>query len=91
MDLELKGHDKRIYEVWLRSPSVFSSDPNETLLAFKIGLAIGLPASRVLKVLRAQPGLDAALEGRVVDFVEQEPNLDFTQREGVRRIRFLGN
>jgi hypothetical protein len=100
MDLELSGHDKRIYEVWLRSPSVFSCDPSETILAFKIGMEIGFPASRVLKALRAQPGLDEALMRAVDDFVAQDPSLGFT-REGdgegkgkekgkERRVRFLG-
>ncbi len=88
MDCELTESERRNYLAWLHSPSVFSPDPNETILAFKIAAATGCVASKVLKALRAQPGLDPDLVARVEAFVSADPTLEFTTDEtGTRRIR----
>ena len=85
MDLTLSEHEQRIYEVWMHSPSVFSSNPAETILAFKIAKQVQHPASRVLKALRGQPGLDEGLVRDVEAFVENEPNLIFVD-DGPQRV-----
>lgn len=90
MDLELTGHDKRIYEVWLRSPSVFADDPAQTILAYKIGKETGLPGSRVLKVLRGDAGVDAAWVATVEEFVARDPDLHFEGEGPGRRLRCRG-
>jgi hypothetical protein len=86
MDASLTDEERRIYEVWLHSPSVGSPDPVETILAFKISQILRYPGSRVLKALRGQPGLDAEMVRAVEDFVANDPSLAFRQDGSVRRI-----
>ena len=90
MDCELTDAERRNYRAWLHSPSVFSSDPTETILAFKIATATGCVASRVLKALRGQPGVDPEIVDRVETFVARDATLAFTHdAEGVRRITLV--
>ena len=91
MDDTLDAHERSLYAGWIHSPSVASSDPVETILAFKIGRLLDYPGSRVLKSLRGQSGLDPEMVRRVEAFVEAEPNLAFEGRGEGRRIRLIGN
>jgi hypothetical protein len=89
LDATLDAHEKSLYAGWIHSPTVASSDPVETILAFKIGRLLNYPGSRVLKVLREQPGLDPEMVGRVEAFVADEPNLAFDCEGETRRIRIV--
>ncbi len=85
MDDSLSEVEKLLYRVWLHSPSV-SGTRIETILAFKIANEIrGIP-SRVLKALRAQPGVDPELLRRVEGFVENDESLTFIRDGPVRSI-----
>jgi len=86
MDASLSELERRLYVSWLHSPSVFSDDPTETILAFKISRILSYPGSRVLKALRGQPGLDEELVRRVEAFVAADPTLRFVQEGERRRI-----
>jgi hypothetical protein len=91
MDCALTPSQRRSYVAWLHSPSVFSSDPSETILAFKIAAATGCVASRVLRALRGESGLDPALVARVEAFVAADASLDFViDEDGIRRITLVG-
>lgn len=88
MDCSLSDVEKPLYRVWLHSPSVFGSE-TETILAYKIANEIhGIP-SRVLKALRAQPGVDPELRRRVEEFVEHDETLVFVQLGPVRSIALV--
>ena len=88
MDCSLSEIDKPLYRVWLHSPSVFGTE-TETILAYKIAKEIqGIP-SRVLKALRAQPGVDPDLRRRVEEFVENDDSLTFIEDGAVRSIALL--
>ena len=89
MDTELSEHEERIYRVWMHSPSVFSRDPTESILAFKIANELRLPGSRVLKVLRGAPVPDPELVRNVERFVEEDPTLAFVQEGSARRITLV--
>lgn len=89
MDATLDAHEKSLYAGWIHSPSVASKDPVEMILAFKIGRLLNYPGSRVLKVLRAQSGLDPEMVERVEAFVAEESNLAFEWEGEVRRIRIV--
>ncbi len=85
MDDSLRDVEKLLYRVWLHSPSV-SGTRLETILAFKIANEIhGIP-SRVLRALRAQPGVDPELLRRVEGFVENDESLTFVHDGPVRSI-----
>lgn len=85
MDDSLSKVEKLLYRVWLHSPSV-SGSRIETILAYKIAKEIhGIP-SRVLKALRAQPGVDAELLRRVEGFVANDESLTFVHDGPVRSI-----
>lgn len=86
MDASLSDYEKRSYYVWLHSPSVSSSEPVETILAFKMGKLLKYPGSRVLKALRGQGGLDPEMVRRVEEFVRDDPQLDFVEEGEGRRI-----
>lgn len=85
MDCTLTDSERPLYRVWLHSPSVFGSE-TETILAFKIARDLGAIPSRVLKALRAQPGVDPALLAQVEAFVEREPSLEFVRDGDTRTI-----
>ena len=88
MDCSLSDVEKPLYRVWLHSPSVFGSEC-ETILAFKIANEIqGIP-SRVLKALRAQPGVDSELLRRVEAFVENDQTLEFVRVGSARSIALV--
>ncbi len=88
MDCSLSDVEKPLYRVWLHSPSVFGSE-TETILAYKIANEIhGIP-SRVLRALRAQPGVDPELRRRVEEFVENDETLVFVQLGPVRSIALV--
>jgi len=89
MDTELSGHDERIFHVWRRSPSVYSSDMTELILAFKISLVLEAPGSKVLKALRRQPGVSEEIVRRVEELVEQDDALGFVEEGETRRICVL--
>jgi len=91
LDATLDTHERSLYAGWIHSPSVASSDPIETILAFKIGRLLDFPGSRVLKVLRGQTGLDPEMVRRVEVFVAEDPNLDFEGHGEGRRIRLIGS
>jgi hypothetical protein len=86
LDASLSDDEKRIYDVWLHSPSVFASDPVETILAFKIAKLLQYPGSKVLKALRGQEGLDPEMVRRVEEFVRGDPALRFVPDGDARRI-----
>jgi len=86
MDASLSAEEKRMYDVWMHSPSVHGTDPIETILAYKIAKRIQVPASRTLKALRGLPGLDPQVVRRVEAFVEGEPSLRFEPHGEGRRI-----
>jgi hypothetical protein len=88
MDCELDDTHAPLYRVWLHSPSVFGTK-TETILAYKIALEVkGIP-SRVLKALRAQPGVDPVLLGRVEAFVKSDPTLRFVVDRPIRSIEVV--
>jgi hypothetical protein len=91
VDATLNAHEKSLYAGWIHSPTVASTDPVETILAFKIGRLLHYPGSRVLKVLRAEAGLDPAMVRSIEAFVADEPNLEFEWEGDVRRIRLRGD
>ena len=85
MDCSLSEIDEPLYRVWLHSPSVFGTE-TETILAYKIAKEIqGIP-SRVLKALRALPGVDPNLRRRVEEFVENDESLTFVEGDKMRGI-----
>jgi len=86
MDASLTAQEKRMYDVWMHSPTVSSSDPLETILAYKISKLIQLPASKTLKALRGLPGLDPEVTRRVEAFVAEDPSLRFEAGGEHRRI-----
>lgn len=88
MDCTLTESEKPLYRVWLHSPSVFGTEV-ETILAFKIAREMGAIPSRVLKALRAQPGVDAGLLRDVEAYVEREPTLVFVESGETRTISIV--
>ncbi len=86
MDCSLTAEEKNRYDAWLHSPSVFSSDPIEMILAFKIARALHLPPTKTLKVLRGMEGQNEEFVRRVEVFVINEPTLVFAQEPPERRI-----
>lgn len=86
MDCSLSSSVKRQYEAWMHSPSVFSSIPSETILAFKISRELHLPPSKVLKALRGVTDLDPALLQAVERYVKENPTLDFQGNSPTRLI-----
>ncbi len=89
MDDTLLGHAARLFEVWRYSPSVYSSDRTELVLAFKIARLLHLPGSKVLKALRGVPGPTEEMVRRVELFVESDPTLVYVQDGDRRRIALV--
>ena len=86
MDCSLTPSQKARYEVWMHSPSVFTSHPTETILAFKISLELGCSPSEVLKALRNKPVRDGRVPPMVEEFVANDPTLTFDDEGQARRI-----
>ena len=88
MDCTLTENEKPLYRVWLHSPSVFGTEA-ETILAFKIARDLNAVPSRVLKALRAQPGVDPVLLAEVEEFVERDESLAFEANGDARTIKVV--
>lgn len=89
MDAFLDETEKRGYVAWVHSPSVHSSDPVETILAYKMSKLLDLPGSRVLKALRRRPGVDPEIVRRVEDFVRNDSTLAFADEGETRRLHLI--
>ncbi|MBT4519934.1 MAG: hypothetical protein HOC23_07995 [Halieaceae bacterium] len=82
------------FDAWVHSPSVFSSDTDELIIAFKLGRIFPYPASRILKALRGVEGLDPAMVGDIESYVMAEPALVFSGEPPSRLValtRYTGN
>ena len=90
MNNSLTYDEKCRFDAWLHSPTVFSSNIDELIIAFKLGSLLHYPASRVLKALRGLEGLDREMVQQVEDFVLREQSLDFS-REPPHRLVVLTN
>ena len=88
MDSLLTSDEKRRFDAWLHSPTVFSSNKNELIIAFKLGSLLRYPASRVLKALRGLDGLDREMVQKVEDFVLNEQSLTFSCESPARLAVF---
>jgi hypothetical protein len=86
MDCSLTPDQKARYDVWMHSPSVFTSYPTETILAFKISIELVCSPSEVLKALRKKPVRDERVPPLVEDFVANDPSLAFDDTGSARRI-----
>lgn len=86
MDSELTQQQKRRFDAWLHSPSVFGPDPVELILAFKIAHHFNAVPSKALKVLRGIPGQDPALVEQLEAYVAGESSLLFSGEPPQRRI-----
>jgi hypothetical protein len=90
MDNSLTCDEKCRFDAWVHSPTVFSSNTDELIIAFKLGKLLHYPASRVLKALRGLEGLDPEMVQQIEDFVMHEQSLTFT-REPPARLVMLTN
>lgn len=90
MDTTLTGHEERLFEVWCFSPTVHSDDRDELILAWKIGLELHRPGSRVLKAMRQVAGVDPAIVDEVESFVASDPQLGWDESGERRKVVFLG-
>jgi len=86
MDNSLTADEKRRFDAWVHSPTVYSSDVDELIVAFKLGSLLRHPASRVLKALRGLQGLDREMVFQVEDFVLNEQSLAFTGESPARLV-----
>jgi hypothetical protein len=86
MDNSLTPDEKCRFDAWVHSPTVFSSNTDELIIAFKLGNLLHYPASRVLKALRGLEGLDQEMVQRVEDVVMQEQSLIFTREPPLRLV-----
>lgn len=87
MDTSLTPDEMRRFRAWRMSPSVFSTDQDELIIAFKLGKMLCSPSSRVLKALRGREGVDPDLVRRVEQYVSQVPELAFTGEKPNRLVR----
>lgn len=78
MDNLLTTNEEKRFDAWVHSPTVFSSNRDELIIAYKLGKLMQFPASRVLKALRGREGLDPKMLKQVEDFVAGEQSLAFT-------------
>jgi len=90
MDCSLTPAQEARYDVWMHSPSVFTSHPTETILAFKISLELGCSPSEVLKALRNKPVRDERVPPLVEELVANDPSLGFDHEGPARRIVLVG-
>ena len=90
MDNSLTPDEKCRFDAWLHSPTVFSSNTDELIIAFKLGNLLHYPASRVLKALRGLEGLEREMVQQVEDFVMHEQSLYFSS-EPPHRLVVLKN
>ncbi len=88
MDNSFTSDERRRFDAWLHSPTVFSSNTDELIIAFKMGGLLHHPASRVLKALRGLEGPDREMVQQVEDFVLNEPSLTFTCEAPARLVVF---
>lgn len=86
MDNSLTPDEKCRFDAWLHSPTVFSSDTDELIIAFKLGKLFRYPASKVLKALRGLDGLDREMAEQVEQFVMREQSLAFTREPPARLV-----
>ena len=86
MDNSLTFDERRRFDAWLHSPTVFSSNTDELIIAFKLGGLLHYPASKVLKVLRGVDGPDQEMVQQVEDFVMNEKSLSFTCEPPARLV-----
>ena len=91
MDCSLSIEDRRRYEAWLHSPSVFGPEPEELILAYKIARRLHAVPSKVLKALRGIDGVDSALVQRVEQFVADDPDLGFVGLSPKRRVGLVSS
>jgi hypothetical protein len=91
MDCSLTIEDRRRYEAWLHSPSVYGPDPQELILAYKIARVLHAVPSKALKALRGVAGVDADLVERIEQFVADDANLSFVGQSPNRRVCLLGS
>ncbi len=91
MDCTLSSSEKRQYDAWMHSPTVFSTIPSETILAFKISRLLHQPPSKTLKALRGVAELDSALREAVESYVMKTPSLAFEQSPPKRLITLIEN
>lgn len=86
MDCELSASEKRQYDAWMHSPSVFSSILEETILAFKIARILHQPPSKTLKALRGIAEVDTTMREDVESYVNDNPALGFENSPPKRLI-----
>ena len=86
MDNLLTSDEKCRFDAWLHSPTVFSSNKDELIIAFKLGGLLHYPASRVLKALRGVDGPDREMVQQVEDFVQNEQSLTFSGKPPARLV-----
>ena len=91
MDNSLTPDERRRFDAWLFSPSVFSCNEDELIIAYKLGRLLNYPASKVLKALRGLEGLDRELVRRVEDFVCKEQSLAFTSESPGRLVKLTNS
>jgi hypothetical protein len=86
VDCELTDSERRRYDAWLHSPSVYSQFPEETILAYKIARLLHTIPSKTLRALRGGEPQDAALSSRIEAFVQAEPGISFKGETPRRRV-----
>ena len=91
MDNILTSNEKRRFDAWLHSPTVFSSNTDELIIAFKLGGLLRYPASKVLKALRGLDGLDREIVQKVEGFVLNEQSLTFSCESPARLVVFTNS
>ncbi len=91
MDNSLTPDEKRRFDAWRFSPSVYSANVDELIIAYKLGRMLRYPASKVLKALRGLEGLDRDMVQRVEDFVLKEQSLAFTGEPPARLVKLTNS
>lgn len=86
MDSSLTLLEKRRFDAWLHSPSVFGPDRVELILAFKIAHKLNAVPSKALKALRGIEGQNPDLVTLLEDYVSREPSLAFVGEAPQRRV-----
>ena len=88
MDNSLTFGEKRRFDAWLHSPTVFSDSTDELIIAFKLGGLLQYPASRVLKALRGLDGPSREIVRQVEDYIQSEQSLSFSGKPPARLVVF---
>lgn len=84
----LPPDEQRRFKAWTFSPSVYSTNSDELIIAYKLGKLLHYPSSKVLKALRGLEGLSPAMVQQVEEYVMADPSLVFSGEAPTRLVAF---